>query len=78
MPLCAAPCRCSQSRRCKYALFLTPPPFCQRGGRRLEPGLVLQTNTNPVGHFAWRGCCVWGPPAYWLPTIPHHWEVRCG
>jgi len=67
MPLCAAPCRCSQSRSCKYALFLTPPPLCQRGGRRFEPGLVLQMIINPVKYSAWRGCCVQG----W-PTVGQH------
>ena len=57
MPLCAAPCRCSQSRRRKYALFLTLPPLCQRGGRRFEPGLVLQ-NQSPVERLARRGFLV--------------------
>ena len=47
MPPCAAIRRCSQSRSCKYALFLTPPPLCQRGGRRFEPGLVLQKFRRP-------------------------------
>jgi len=60
MPLCAAPCRCSQSRSCKYALFLTPPPLCQRGGRgrhsrmlrRCELGLVLQHSRAPSRCYA--------------------------
>ncbi len=59
MPLCAAPCRCLQGRSCKYALFLTPPPLCQRGGRRFEPGLVLQHSTASSRCYA-EGLCVLG------------------
>jgi hypothetical protein len=43
----AAYCSRLQGRSCKYALFLTPPPLCQRGGRRFEPGLVLQHSRVP-------------------------------
>ncbi len=42
MPLCAAPCRCSQSRSCKYALLLGVLALSQAEGRRFEPGLALQ------------------------------------
>jgi hypothetical protein len=40
-------CSRLQGRRRKYALFLTPAPLCQRGGRRFEPGLVLQKMRTP-------------------------------
>ncbi len=46
---------------------------CQRGGRRFEPGLVLQIIINPAKYLAWRGCCVLGSPTYWFPHyFPHY------
>jgi len=48
----AAYCTRLQGRRRKYALLLTPPPLCQRGGRRFEPGLVLQKTKAPSRYYA--------------------------
>ena len=51
MPLCAAICR---SLERKWRVFLGFVLSCQRGGRRFEPGLVLQIR-SPVGYLARRG-----------------------
>ncbi len=52
MPLCAAICRLLERN---LLVFLGFGFSCQRGGRRFEPGLVLQININPVKYLAWRG-----------------------
>jgi hypothetical protein len=70
VPLYAAPCRCSQSRRRKYALFLGTLALSQAEGRRFEPGLALQQTTFHFRKFFSNGA------SFALP--PRLQPVRCG
>jgi hypothetical protein len=50
MPLCAAPCRCSQSRRRKYALLITLLADWQSEGQGFDPPQLHQCFCG-VGEF---------------------------